>query len=483
MPPKRRIENPRNNNQGLRRQRNFNRRDNDFDNFPQEQYDPRQDWEELEEEEEEDEPMQQQRQQQRQQQAQRQRDNLIVHGIFQYPNGRLIRARTWIIIRYGRNPPDRFMIGQTAGNHATLDYMCGKVELGEHPTGNGRNHGYHWQGYMEFSSEVTAREIMELFGWANGSVWMRPRNGSQRDAIVYTEKEDTALAEDDEQQDEGWFEAGHKHPPDAAQGMNNLMRRVAQGDDFDEIVRDPDYFAMAVRHHAGIKAACQARENLDEAADLPRDVKVVCYYGDPRSGKSGSVYRRWGHSRRTIYKKGRTSAQGYTGYTKQPVLLLEEFGQADNTMSPAEVQEALDPYPLDLNVKYGQKKALWKFVFICTNIPPENWYPRADPAVRRSILERIGEIWRFTQTSCVLEKGPGDFPPIPDPNLINVPSIIRNAATAAIAEHKPQQQTPVQEPVVDNRKQSEQENIFEQLRKILETNPQHLPLLKQLIDV
>lgn len=375
-----------------------------------------------------------------------------VGGRARYANGRIIRARTWIAVVRGRQNQvllREHLIGQPVpGSRATLSYMCGQVELGQTP---GQQHaGFHWQGYLEFSDNVSAFEIMNFFGWNPGEVHLEPRFGSQQDAIDYTRKETTQVAELDdhlprEQQDpQSWKEAGQPHPPNVAAAWQHMRQVVMNGAGMMDMLQgDIHQFRLLVQYNSGIRNLIQAVENDD--GDELRDVKVIVYYGEPRSGKSGTVYRR--HAFKEIFKRGQAAAQHYTGYNKQKVLLIDDLplGQADCPMSIGDLQNALDPYPMSLNAKHTQHRARWDTVYICTNLPPSLWFPRADRVVHQSILERISEMWKFTKTEVILEKGPGDFPPIPDPKLPNQPRIVRVPDPVPVPAAPAQVQAP-QEP-------------------------------------
>jgi len=96
-------------------------------------------------------------------------------------------------------------------------------------------------------------------------------------------------------------------------------------------------------------------------------------------------------------------------------------------------QEWFDVYPLNLKIMYGQCKAKWNVVYLCSNVPPKDWYLGASTDIRKSLDRRIHEVWRFTKDAVYLEKGSGDFPPIPDPKIRPAPSIITHTAN----QHNP----------------------------------------------
>jgi len=226
-------------------------------------------------------------------------------------NGRLRRARNWVVTLI-RNEPPPDMTGRRVGRTAVvLDYMCGQMEIG------GNTLHVHWQGYLEFSGDVSAIDIMNLFGWAGGEAHLEPRYGSQDDAINYTKKLETKMEEFE------WEEFGQKHAADAAGGWQQVQNMIMEGADMGDFLHNNNMFRMAVQFNKGIERMMQERDNANPLANQKRKVQVILYYGEPRTGKTGTVSRRYRFSE--VFKKGMEKAQGYTGYEKQHVLLLEEL--------------------------------------------------------------------------------------------------------------------------------------------------------------
>lgn len=366
------------------------------------------------------------------------------NGRIRNGNGTLLRAQNWIVTFRTDNPAPN-MVGNRCGpGNSTLDYMCGQMEIGRNP-GNTEYAGAHWQGYMEFSGPVTATQIIAMTGWRPGSVHLEPRWGSQQQAIDYTKKLDTNANEtlrETGQEDlvdprYDWTEYGTKHAADAPGQALMIRDAILQGHGMKEFLHDNNLFGYVLRCHKGVERFIQEHQDDDEECDNERNVRVVVYYGEGRTGKSGTVYRR--HGFKTVFKKGREASQHFTGYNKHPVLLLEEFGQKESGMTPAMVQEWLDPYPCNIKVMYGQRKAKWNTVYLCSNIAPIDWFPGAPESVRKAIQERIHEVWRFTKDAIYLEKGTGDFTPIPDPKIRPAPSIITqpmNNQLSTALEHR-----------------------------------------------
>lgn len=344
-------------------------------------------------------------------------------------NNALLRNRTWMITWRNHFPPHDLTGQIVPGTNSTVDYMVGQMEMGQVPGRN--NDGLHWQGYMEFSQDVTGPQILDLFmaNFATGPdrLWLEPRFGSQQDAINYVTKEETRhTPEHETEEDFGPVEYGTRHQADAAGVWQNMRRAIINGAQMKHFLADEQLFATAFRCPNGLKAMIEARDDDDPVADNVRDLKVILYYGEPGTGKSGGVHRWCEQQELALFEKPREASLHWTGYNKEPVLLLEEFGNPDNPITPGDAQKILDKYPFRLKQMYGKSKARWSYVFICTNVPPDQWYQRAHPTVKAAIMRRIHEIWRFTQDAVYLEKGPGEFVPIPDPEAPRIPNIIRN---------------------------------------------------------
>jgi len=342
------------------------------------------------------------------------------NGRIRNGRGQLLRARTWVVTYRTHAPPPNMTSAYTnryvSNNNYSLDYQVGQMEFGA------QQGGLHWQGYFEFSGPVTAFDILDYLQWPAGQVHLEPRWGSQTDAVNYCTKEDTRAPDYEPE------EFGVAHPPDAVDAIAQAHQAIQNGAQMRNFLHNNNLARVALRYPNGIQTLIRAREQED-AKNQPdtRPLKVILYYGDTRSGKSGSVYRWAKEHGLAIYKKARAAALGFTDYDKHPILLLEEF---DHTSVPIhDAQEWLDQRPMLLNAKYSQTYAAWNYVFICTNVAPDLWYPNANPEVRASIQARIHEIWHFTKNEITLEKGEGEFPPTPDPDARPPPNIIyrRNA--------------------------------------------------------
>lgn len=353
------------------------------------------------------------------------------HGRSHYANNRVIAARTWVVtLRGGINPVNNAYIGQRVmGTNFVLDYMCGQIEMGASP--GVRGDGLHWQGYLEFSGEVTAFDIMQFFGWLPGNVHLEPRFGSQDDAIEYTRKDATQVT-DDVNDPQSWHEAGRKHAAGVDGAWRAVRGIVRGGGNMMQMLNDGDLnqFRLLVQFNNGIRNLLNmVDENDDEDEEAQKKkqeiFRVVVYYGDPRTGKSGTVYRR--HKFKEVFRRGQAEAQHWTGYVRQPVLLIDDIplDQPKCPISIGEMKLALEALPMMANQKHGNKRARWTTVYICSNTHPSLWFPNVAQVDRDAVMERIHEIWHFTKNEIRLEKGPGEFPPIPDPKVPNQPRIVR----------------------------------------------------------
>lgn len=242
--------------------------------------------------------------------------------------------------------------------------------------------GLHWQGYVEFNDRVTAREVAELLGLEDS--WMEGRKGTQKSAIDYTKKEDTAVQGT-------YFSVGEPAAPDAAHQFQAAANMALDGASYEEIMAE--YPTVALRYSAGLMRMVAAN---DEAPDW-REVKVFIYWGDTGTGKTRGVMEEAraippndeGRAM-SVYKKMR--GEFFDRYTGARGLLLDEFPemkQGQHVIPLAYLLEICDGHPLTVNIKGGSANSKWDHVWICSNIPPSKWYPNAHPSQWAAFRRRV----------------------------------------------------------------------------------------------
>ena len=294
-----------------------------------------------------------------------------------YANGQPVKSAAWVFVYRGsvEPPGDPQHPERGSGAPAPFSGICMQGEVGP------QNQGFHWQGYIEFDDRYTALEVrrmMEEFGWDPNRLYLRPRWGTQKQAIDYTRKEETR-ADQTEHPGTEWREAGTWHQPSAAAAPGAIEEAIKAGMSEKEIMaRFPDYY---MKHSSGISRMCQKMAPRERW----RKVEVHILYGRTRTGKTRTAIDccmddtideqhpdgKLPYIKR-LTKDGATQWDLYDG--EEYVIIDEHIWQR----YPIEDLLAdTDGTFLSRNMKYGTAHARWKYVFLTSNVDPNAWYSNA----------------------------------------------------------------------------------------------------------
>lgn len=300
-------------------------------------------------------------------------------------HGRPIRAKRWMVtlhvgdvtdwppeVTFDDGPPipaGRLWEAINRGDinmipFAGVDYIIGQLEAG-HISGR-----LHWQIYVEFNRQVTARDVRDVLGLPDVT-FVQPAYADQRNNIDYVRKEDTWVGEMKnvvENQDffgvPTRFEFGTKHRPSASGGFNEVVAAMRDGVGWEEL--NEAFPSEFIRYSTGLRKQY-------ELINKPKERNVTCHllWGPTGTGKTHTVMRKFGAENVHVKTIG---DEWWDGYTTQKVILLDEFS-GHKSMQIEKLLRLLDKWPVRVNVKHGTAAALWDTVYICSNIPFEEWYP------------------------------------------------------------------------------------------------------------
>jgi len=122
-----------------------------------------------------------------------------------------------------------------------------------------------------------------------------------------------------------------------------------------------------------------------------RNLEVTYIFGKTGSGKTRSVMDKYGYEncyRVTDY------AHPFDTYDGQDVIIFEEFRGG---LKHGDMLNYLDGYPLLLPCRYFNRQACFTKVFLITNIPPAEQYPKVDPESRSAFFRRITCVRHFDE--------------------------------------------------------------------------------------
>ena len=115
--------------------------------------------------------------------------------------------------------------------------------------------------------------------------------------------------------------------------------------------------------------------------------------GPPRVGKSTfcKVYAR----KQGLHVCSSSSSNDFLqDYQQEEVLILDDLNY--HAISITDMLKVLDPHcKASIKSRYHNKLFCGEIIFICTNIPIIEWYPKEDPNLRKALFERITYVLDF----------------------------------------------------------------------------------------
>lgn len=229
----------------------------------------------------------------------------------------------------------------------------------------------HLQGFCCFKNAIGMATAVRLLG---GHAHVEPMRGTVQENEVYCGKEDSRI-------NGPWREGD----PPINQGKRtdwHTVRDIVKEGVTDDIIYER--FPHLANCSRGVDTL---RKFLGPKPEYVRDVRVICLWGPPGSGKS--------HRARTTYPdafcvtgayhEGKTFDQ----YNDESVLILDEFRDIEwpNTF----VNALLDKWKLTLTCRYNNKYASWNTVIIISNEDPVMFWGGSASFYRR-IQDRIIEV-------------------------------------------------------------------------------------------
>lgn len=221
----------------------------------------------------------------------------------------------------------------------------------------------HWQIVVAFAKKVRPTTVRTAFGDFHHEL-------TRSDAAEeYVWKEETRV-------DGTQFELGAK-----------AMKRNSEAD-WDKVWEDAktgDLMAIPadvrIRTYHTLK---RIRKDFDVAPFRP-GVVVNVFWGATGSGKSHRMFEEAYADGITPYVKSSTT-KWWDGYRGEERVIVDEFrGQ----ISIEHLLKWFDQYPCFVEEKGGQLALKAKTMWICSNLPPEQWYPAMDPETFAALRRRL----------------------------------------------------------------------------------------------
>lgn len=131
---------------------------------------------------------------------------------------------------------------------------------------------------------------------------------------------------------------------------------------------------------------------LEEDANKWRPVQVTYMYGETGTGKTSYLVGLLGSY--SAFYRVTDYTHPFDGYNGQETILFDEY-RSDIPLSS--MLNYLDGHPCDLPCRYQNKKAMWKQVYIASNIPLNMQYDGQyiDPQTAQAFKRRINKVLHF----------------------------------------------------------------------------------------
>lgn len=238
----------------------------------------------------------------------------------------------------------------------------------------------HWQGYVEFRTQLSRQRVRSLFPGAH----IERRYGSALEAASYCAK------------DGEYCEHGSLSQPGERTDLTTVADSISTGAQSitDIACSAPSLF---VRYGRGLSILSSVSSRKRQR--LWRDIQFQCWWGDTGTGKTRTWFSQYGleDSYRFKYNVGNDYWCGYEG---QRNILFDEF---ESQVLLSNMLMYTDGHPLQLNTKFGHAYANWDTVTIISNSNPQTWYVNCSAERRRAFARRINCVIEYSGCSKIID--------------------------------------------------------------------------------
>lgn len=282
-----------------------------------------------------------------------------------------------------------------------LDYYCFCQEIGN------KTHNKHMHIFMySHTSPIRFSTIKNRFSDAELMPHIEKAYGNVQQNIDYIKKEGRfADTDKSETSIEGSF---YEYGVIPSQGqeldpkMYQLIEDIKDGKTTMQIIEENPSLAFRIKDIDTIRQTYLANKYSKEN----RDLTVFYLYGASGSGKTRSIYEKYGAEnicRITNYSTGRGVL--FDNYQSNDVLVLEEY---HSNIEINFLLNLLDIYPLMLPARYNDKVACYTKVIITSNISLDQQYAQLRYSVGKmevlnALERRIHNIIEFKKDGTTIE--------------------------------------------------------------------------------
>jgi hypothetical protein len=236
----------------------------------------------------------------------------------------------------------------------------------------GANGTPHLQGYLRMEKKCTLARMKDVHPTAHWDV----RKGSHEQAEAYVTKAETRAA--------GPWRFGAAPAAGARNDLLAVYEDLKKGNSITQI--SDDHFGAFLKYSRGI----EKWKLLHTAKNREWHTEVVVYWGPTGTGKSRRAMHEAGPNAYWMLQPGDGQACFFDGYEGQEHVVIDEFY---GWIPYAVLLKMLDRYPLMVHTKGGATNFFPKKVWITSNKPPQEWYPKcAFPPLNRRLSPPNGQV-------------------------------------------------------------------------------------------
>lgn len=246
-----------------------------------------------------------------------------------------------------------------------INYICWGQEVGEQGTA-------HLQGYLQLNCTSTGRQIQVE---TCKRIFLKKCKDKNAEGMINYCKED------------GLFEE---------RGIPRLLKKTEKVKK-EKKKKDPlDYKKLIQEDNLTMRDLCATHflnpKNVIpyyQSFELPRPtgkIDIIWICGVSEVGKS-KYARQLSPDLHNVVPSGSGSSEFWGSYDKHEAILFDDFHE--NWFGYDRLKQILDLYPIQINCKYGERQALWKKIYITSELPPHLMYKKLKKTQLYQLLRRI----------------------------------------------------------------------------------------------
>ncbi len=262
-----------------------------------------------------------------------------------------------------------------------MSYLIYQEEVGDSGT-------YHFQGYCEFSQQLSLGQAKRLLG--GDRCHIERRRGNQQQAIDYCKKEGAVG---------GPYEHGEPRQQGKRMDLEAFKEDIQAGKRKRDLV--DDHFGVIARYPRFYDTLTQMNRPTRTV-----DLEVILLIGETGLGKTRHVYDAFAGGEELFITPLNNGTMWWDGYDGHKVVLMDDFAGAASHLTLGVLLRLLDRYPVMVPIKGGFTWWLPDKIFVTTNILPKLWYKWDNRGEQyKALARRFSSVVLFYVPLCDVDPG------------------------------------------------------------------------------